>query len=161
MSTEESADPQWQYCPFSHPLMTRQMGCELASEVTRRDGPAIACQQASAFQDCEELFHVLRDASLAEQQMEHDLTVVPSSLLKKVQIASIVALQSRLQDDGSTLAAAVHSDNSDKTSIQSINAVVQAAKAKFQSWSSLDLQDIAAYIVSFPLQRRRQSKKSR
>lgn len=161
MTEGDSGNPQWLYCPFAHPLMTRQMACEKADEVTRRDGPAIACQQAPSHEVCQGLFQVLLDASLSQQGMEHDLTVVPSSLLKKIQIAGIVALRQRLQGDGPLLADAEIVEHAVTNPIQSIHAVVQAAKAKFQIWSSLDLKEIASFIVSYPLQRRRQSKKSR
>jgi len=137
------------------------MSCELASEVTRRDGPAIACQTASAQADCQSLFQALRETSLAHQGMEHDLTVVPSSLLKKIQVGGIIALQFCIQDKGQLPDSAENIENLGSTPIESINAVVQTAKAKFQLWSSLDLTQVASFIASFPLQRRRQSRKTR
>lgn len=150
----------WHYCPFAHPLMIRQFGCEKANEVTRRDGPAIACRDVIAHAACQSLFDVVLAASLSAQGLEHDLTQIPSSLLKKVQIGSILAIQQGLE-------SARHSENRENlaqqsdTQVASIHAVVQAAHSENKSWSSLKLQPIIKFIDTFQLQRRRQSRKSR
>ena len=151
---------EWHYCPFAHPLMIRQFGCEQANEVTRRDGPAIACRDVTAHATCQSLFDVILAATLSAQGLQHDLTQIPSSLLKKVQVGSILAIQQSLQSK----TQAENSENlaqPSETQVASIYAVVQAAHSENKSWSSLQLQSIIAFIDSFQLQRRRQSRKSR
>jgi len=155
------AQGEWHFCPFAHPLMIRQFQCQQANEVTRRDGPAIACQNADAQVTCQSLFDYILAATLAAQGLNHDLTQIPSSLLKKIQVASILALQNLQPSTGAVPEKASTSGQVDTTGVESIYAVVQAAKAEHESWSSLALQPIIQYIESFQLQRRRNSQKNR
>jgi len=153
------AAEKWCYCPFSHPLMVRQFACQWAHEVTRRDGPAIACQQEDAHTICQDLFNVILAATLSAQDLPLDLTKIPSSLLKKIQFGSILALNSQLHG------TAVHepdanAESADSSRIENIYAVVQSAKVKYPLWSLLDLHPLIRFIDSYQLPRRRQSKPS-
>jgi len=147
---------EWRYCPFSYPLIIRQFECELAKEVTRRDGPAIACRKEDAQTVCQRLFDELVAATLAAQGLEFDLTQIPASLLKKIQVGGILALDALVSGAGSLPAPAT----ADKSKVESIYAVVQAAKAKNESWSSQHLAAVTQFVEAFQLQRRRQSTKS-
>ena len=149
---------EWLYCPFAHPIMVRQFDCECANEVTRRDGPAIACQRAMSHADCQLWFERVMKATLAAQEMELDLTKIPSSLLKKIQFGSILSLQ-RVQK--STKDSDKSESAGDLAQVPNVNAVVQAVKTESDIWSSVDLQFIVEYIESFQLQRRRNAHKSR
>ena len=81
-------------CAFSGALIGKQYGCQYALEVTRREGPSIACTSANLHEQCALLMVELKAAAIPHFGFEDDLTQMPHSVIMKIQSGGLAALRS-------------------------------------------------------------------
>jgi len=86
-------------CPYRTTLITRSFTCPHASEITRRDGPDIACNQATSHQLCEEFYNRLKVQVLPAMGHTEDLTQLPASVLQKIQFGGLLGLNKQVRAD--------------------------------------------------------------
>ena len=93
-------------CPFAAPLTTGRAACAAAVEVVRRGGSEYDCDRADAHARCTALFAGLKATGLAAFDMPDDLTLMPHSVLVKIQTGGLAGL-ARLVDDGAAADAQI------------------------------------------------------
>ena len=76
-------------CPFSATLAKNDFACPRASQVIRRGGAEFSCQSAAAHTRCQQLFERCKQAALPEFGVEDDLTMMPQSVLVKIQFGGL------------------------------------------------------------------------
>jgi hypothetical protein len=130
-------------CAFSGALIGKQYGCQYALEVTRREGPSIACTSDSMHQKCAVLLAEMKAAALPHFGYEDDLTQMPHSVLMKIQSGGLAGLQKHLQ--GTTSLAAV----------ENIEQLVIEAEKRYADLSAVPFSKFTQDIVDFKLRRRR------
>jgi len=128
-------------CPFRNTLITKDYGCENAREATHRDGPGVICDQTEAHNRCVVLFEALKTATLPALNIPDDLTQMPASVIGKIQYGGLAALSEMLAQNHS--------------SIDNINALIEAASNKYQNIKDFDFEKIVPVIINYKLQRRR------
>jgi len=128
-------------CPFRHPIITRDYGCELSHEVTFREGPGITCANSDSWQRCTALFEGLKSAALPAFEVADDLTQMPASVISKIQYGGLAALASLLQ---------VQQD-----SINNINDLVSRAIETCGAVDQLDYGNIVPKILHYRMRKRR------
>ena len=79
-------------CPFALPLLAQDAKCSKGTVVARRAGPDISCHNADCNQRCRNVHEGLLRVTLVAQDMEYDLTIIPHSLLAKIQYGGLQAL---------------------------------------------------------------------
>ncbi len=130
-------------CAFSGALIGKQYGCQYALEVTRREGPSIACTSEKMQQKCAVLLDKLKTAALSHFGYEDDLTQMPHSVLMKIQSGGLAGLQKHLQGASSVEA------------VENIEQLVNDAEKRFGDLSAIPFSDFVRDIVEFKLRRRR------
>ena len=130
-------------CPFRATIMTRSFACDHAEEITRREGPDIACDFPGANEKCFELFTQLKARALDTMGHEDDLTTLPASVLQKIQFGGLLGLQSQV--DGTA--------SNDK--VENIVALVDKAIQQYGDIDSFPFDICVERIVSFKLKKRR------
>jgi hypothetical protein len=130
-------------CAFSGALIGKQYNCQYALEVTRREGPSIACTSATMHQKCAMLMEDLKAAALPQFGHEDDLTQMPHSVLMKIQSGGLAGLQKHLQGASSV------------TVVDNIAQLVTDAEQRFGRLSAIPYGDFVQDIVEFKLRRRR------
>lgn len=130
-------------CPFRATIMTRSFACDQAEEITRREGPDIACNLLSANEKCSELFNQLKARALDTMGYEDDLTTLPASVLQKIQFGGLLGMQSQVD----SAASADRVDN--------IVALVNKALAQYGDIDKFPFESCVETIVSYKLKRRR------
>ncbi len=80
-------------CPFSATLARNDFACSLATQVIRRGGTEFACQSATAHTRCRQLLEHCKQAALPAFGVEDDLTVMPQSVLVKIQFGGLLGVQ--------------------------------------------------------------------
>lgn len=138
-----SATNQPLKCPFRATLMTRSFACEHAEEITRREGPDIACKSTMLNSQCFEFFNELKSRSLAKMGQEDDLTTMPASVLQKIQFGGLLGLQSQL--DSSALSERV--DN--------IAALIEQALQRYGGLDKCPFEVCVDAVEAYKLKRRR------
>ena len=133
--------PQQHKCPFRHPIITRDYGCENAQEVTFREGPGIVCVNNDSWQRCTVLFEALKSAALPAFEVVDDLTEMPASVIRKIQYGGLSALASML--------------NTQQDSIDNINDVVGCAIDTYGAVDQLDYEVIVPIIKNYRMRKRR------
>ena len=128
-------------CPFRQTLITRDFACELAKEVTHRDGPGIVCEQADAQRRCTAVLDAIKAAALPALEVVDDLTQMPASIMSKIQYGSLVALSEIL--------------NQSDQPVENINVLVQSAMEKYQTVENFDFDKIVPVIKDYRLRKRR------
>lgn len=131
-------------CPFRNPLITHDYGCEKAREMTRREGPDIGCTDNAANRQCHLVFDAVKQAVLTSLSLADDLTLLPASLLSKIQYGTALGL---LRESGSVNAE----------SVDNIHAVITQAEKSFSQPAMLPLSSLVAVVTAFQLRRRRGS----
>ena len=128
-------------CRFRNPLITRVFACEHAHEITDRNGPGIVCQLESAHQHCSLLFDTLKAVALPILGMPDDLTVMPASVITKIQCGGLVALSQ-------TIGKHEPSEN--------ISALVESVFETYEDLGDLDYGLIIQTIKNYKMRKRRQ-----
>ena len=127
-------------CHFRQPLITRDFACEHALEITYRDGPGIACQQEDAHQRCGLLSAALKAEALPALDMPDDLTVMPASVIIKIQYGGLIALS---QDMGKNELT------------NNINALVASVIETYKNFDDLNYELIIQAIKDHKSRKRR------
>ena len=130
-------------CPFRATIMTRSFACDHAEEITRREGPDIACNLLGANEKCSELFNQLKTRALDAMGKEDDLTTLPASVLKKIQFGGLLGLQSQVDSAASN----------DK--VEDIVALVENATEQYGGIDDFPFNVCVESIVAYKLKRRR------
>ena len=130
-------------CAFSGALMGKQYGCQYALEVTRREGPSIACSSEKMQMKCAILMDELKAAALPHFGYEDDLTQMPHSVLMKIQSGGLAGLQKHLQDATNMKA------------VENIEQLVIDAEKRYGELSAVPFSKFVQDIVDFKLRRRR------
>ncbi len=123
--------------------MTRSFGCDHAEEITRRDGPDIACNSLNANNLCIELFEQLKSRALNAMDYEDDLTTLPASVLQKIQYGGLLGLQTVVD-------SAAQSEK-----VVNIVSLVGKAAEHFNSIDKIPYETCVDTIVKYKLKRRR------
>lgn len=129
-------------CPFRATIMTRSFGCAHAEEITRREGPDIACNSASSNALCQEFFNMLKIPALDELGYEDDLTTMPASVMQKIQFGGLLGLQQALS-------------NIDKDSIDNVAQLMDDAYQQFGGVGDFPFDACIESIKNFKLRTRR------
>jgi hypothetical protein len=130
-------------CPFRATLMTRSFGCEHAEEITRREGPDIACKSPALNEVCEGVFDKLKDKALARMGYTDDLATLPASVLQKIQYGGLLGLQSQLES-GAT-----------GERVENIAALVEQAAQRYGRIEDYPYEVCLRVIEAYKLKRRR------
>ncbi len=131
-------------CVFSATLVAEDYACELAQSVVRRGGPEIACASIEASQCCQQLFTCLKLPVLTARGLEDDLTVIPHSILVKIQYAGLSILMQRLDAAG---------DGNGK--ITNIHALVAQAIEHYGAINDVPCAEFTDTITAYKIRRRR------
>ena len=127
-------------CAFSGALIGKQYGCQFALEVTRREGPSIACTSAAMHEKCAALIVELKAAALPQFGYEDDLTQMPHSVLMKIQMGGLAGLQKQMLAVGK---------------IDNIAHLVSDAEQRYGNFSGIPYANFVQEIVDFKVRRRR------
>lgn len=130
-------------CAFAGALIGKQYGCQYALEVTRREGPSIACTSEDMHDKCALLFKELKAAALPHLGYEDDLTQMPHSALMKIQMGGLAALQKHI------LSA------SELTDVTNIAQLLGDAQQRFSDLHAVPCAQFVQDIADFKLRRRR------
>lgn len=130
-------------CAFSGALIGKQNGCQYALEVTRREGPSIACTSQQMHKQCAVLLDALKSAALPQFGYEDDLTQMPHSVMMKIQAGGLAALQKHL-----------HSTTG-LTAVDNVAQLVMDVNQHYDAISSIPFDRLVQDIVDFKLRRRR------
>ena len=130
-------------CPFRAPVMTRSFACQYAEEITRREGPDIACGSSEANEKCSEFFKQLKTRALDHMGHEDDLTTLPASALQKIQFGGLLGLQSQID-------SAAPSDH-----VENIVELVEKAMLEYGGIEKFPFDSCVDSIVAYKLKRRR------
>jgi len=128
-------------CAFSGALMGKQYSCQNALEVTRREGPSIACTSADMHQKCAELLGELKAAALPSFGYADDLSQMPHSVLMKIQSGGLLGLQNHLHGTTGFV-------------VENIEHLVVEAEKRYGGFSLIPYTDFVQDIVEFKLRRR-------
>jgi len=123
--------------------MTRSFSCEYAEEITRREGPDIACNSTTINALCFGFFNELKNKSLARLGYEDDLTTLPASVLQKIQYGGLLGLQSLIDNSAS----------GDR--VDNIAALIDKASQQFESLENYPFDECVDAVEVFKLKRRR------
>jgi hypothetical protein len=137
-------------CPFSAPLVAEDFACRQAEPVIRRGGTEIACRSETSCTRCSDLHRVIKAAALADQDYTDDLTLVPHSLLVRIQYGGLLGLQRLI--DGSSDSA---------TRIDDIDSLVETALARFGGPPGIPAAELSLDIAACKLPGRRSRKQRR
>jgi hypothetical protein len=130
-------------CPFRATIMTRSYGCEHAEEITRREGPDVACNSASSNVQCQQFFNAIKGPALDALGHEDDLTTMPASVLQKIQYGSLLGLQRQVTGDPN------------KDSVDSIAQLMEEAITRFDGVEGFPLESCIDAIKSYKMRKRR------
>ncbi len=128
-------------CRFRHSLITRTFACKLAHEIADRNGPGILCQQRESHEHCCLLFDTLKAVALPVLGVPDDLTVMPASVITKIQCGGLIALSQ-------TIGKHEPSEN--------INALVESIFETYEDFNDLDFGPVVKTIMNYKLRKRRQ-----
>ena len=131
-------------CAFSNTLVTNQFGCEQGMQVTRRDGPDVACLSEAAHRRCEMLFERMKQVALPAFGVEDDLLSMPHSVLVKIQFGGLLGLQ-RLVENGAE----------DSGNVANIHDLVGRAIEMHGSLEAIPCPAFVEDMISYKLKRRR------
>jgi hypothetical protein len=135
-------------CPFTGALIGRQFGCQCSEEVTRREGPSIACNNTDMQAQCTQLFSQMKSAAITKLGYEDDLTQIPHAVLMKIQMGGLCGLQNIVNKKESGA-------ESKALSVGDIQALVSGANQTFGSIENIPLNDLVEDIIHYKLKRRR------
>ena len=130
-------------CPFRAPVMTRSFACQYAEEITRREGPDIACSSSEANAKCSEFFKQLKTRALDNMGHEDDLTTLPASILQKIQFGGLLGLQSQIDSTASN------------DRVEDIVTLVEKAIQEYGGIENFPFGHCVESIVAYKLKRRR------
>jgi hypothetical protein len=130
-------------CPFSQALLPGDFGCRHARVVTRREGPAVACDDPLSHARCGEVLTRLKQTGLPALGHEDDLTQLPHGIAMKVQMGGLLGLQ-RLLDPGVEALA-----------VTDVGTVVEGAVVRQGGVDGVPWADLVADMSGFQLKRRR------
>jgi len=122
--------------------MTNTFGCPNATEITRRDGPDIACTALNAHRDCEEFYRELKSQALIALGYKDDPTQTPASIVQKIQYGGLLGLQGQVMDNS-------------VDSVKNIEKLVSLAHQKYGNLSNFPYQYCIDSIRTYKLKRRR------
>lgn len=129
-------------CPFRHTLIQRDFGCEHAQDITRREGPDVACQDAAAQGRCTALFDHLHTRAVPAFGVEDDLTQMPQSVLVKIQFGGLLGLERLLGEGGGER-------------VDNVNGLVVRVLERFGAPGGMPLEQILPDITGYKIRRRR------
>lgn len=130
-------------CPFRATIMTRSFGCNHAEEITRREGPDIACNDSEVNEKCNNLFAQLKARALGTMGHEDDLTTLPASVLQKIQFGGLLGLQSQIDSTASS------------EKVENIVDLVEKAIEQYGGVDNFPFDGCIETIVSYKMKRRR------
>lgn len=131
-----------QKCPFAMPLTKGLATCHNAQEVVRRGGSEFDCRSAADHRVCARVFQGLKSQALPAFGVEDDLTVMPHSVLVKVQSGGLRGLERLLGERGSD------------TPVPDIAGLVGQAVERFGSPELFPYSKLEKDMLSFNLERR-------
>lgn len=130
-------------CPFRATLMTRSFSCEHAEEITRREGPDVACNSSALNMRCFIFFNELKGRALAKMGHEDDLTSLPASVLQKIQFGGLLGLQSQIDSSASI------------ERVDNIAALIERASQRYDSLDDYPFDVCVEAVEAYKLKRRR------
>jgi len=128
-------------CPFGSTLVSETCRCDYAEQVVRRGGAEIICQNDSAHSRCVDLFQRIKEAALPAFDVEDDLTIMPHSVLQKIQFGGLLGLQSLIT--GQTT-----------DTVANVVSLVDTAEAKYHDLASFPYAELITFISTYKLKRR-------
>jgi len=130
-------------CAFSDTLKKGDFTCIHAKSVVRRGGNEIACQGEKEHNRCAELFEKLKLATLAELNLEDDLTSVPHSVLVKVQFGGLLGLQSKYRPS-----------EADSSRVEDVDQLISTAIENAGGLDGIPYGEFVSGITEYRLPRR-------
>jgi hypothetical protein len=132
-------------CPFSATLARNDFSCARATQVIRRGGAEFACQSQTAHTRCRQLFEHCKQAVLPKLGVEDDLTMMPQSVLVKIQFGGLLGLQ-----------RSIPGQPPEATRVDDIDALIAAAAGHFAGIESIPYDLLVDDIIAWKLPRRRE-----
>ena len=129
-------------CPFASPLIKDTAACPYAREVVRRGGSEFDCLSEPAHDLCEQVFAGLRVCALVAADVEDDPTLMPHSLLVKIQSGGLLGLQRLLGESDADARLA------------EIGDLVARASAHFGGADRIPYAALGEDMTGFKLERR-------
>jgi len=123
-------------------LITRSFGCAHASEVTRREGPDIGCNDPEINNLCKQFFSEIKQYALPELGYTDDLTAMPASVLQKIQFGGLLGLRAQVEGISSE-------------DVSNISALVTDAFQKFGNIDQFPFDSCLDRIRNYQIKRRR------
>lgn len=130
-------------CPFRATIMTRSFSCAYAEEITRRDGPDVACNSPTSNAACHDFFGALKSRALDELGYEDDLTTMPASVLQKIQFGGLLGLQQQVVE------------KSDIDSIDNVAQLMKDAIKKYEGVNGFPFATCVESIKNYKMRKRR------
>ncbi|MGD8568555.1 MAG: hypothetical protein PVJ39_10735 [Gammaproteobacteria bacterium] len=130
-------------CPFRAPIMTRSFGCIHSEEITRREGPDVACNSSTSNALCHDFFNNMKSRALDALGHEDDLTTMPASVLQKIQYGGLLGLQQQV------------SDKPDNVNVDNVAQLMDDAIVKYDSISGFPFDACVESIKSYKMRKRR------
>lgn len=129
-------------CPFRATIMTRSFGCRHGCEVTRRDGPDIACNHEPDNALCQAFFDALKIRALDAMDYADDLTTLPASVLQKIQFGGLLGLQQSMGEV-------------DKEAVDDIAQLMEGAIEKYTDMQNMPFDECLVAIKTYKMRKRR------
>jgi hypothetical protein len=129
-------------CPFAMPLTKGLAGCHNAQAVVRRGGTELDCRSEAAHRVCTSVFEGLKSRALPAFGVEDDLTLMPHSVLVKVQSGGLLGLKRLL------------GEISPGTPVPDIAGLIGEAIERYGSPKHVPYSELEQDMLSFKLERR-------
>ena len=131
-----------QKCPFAMPLTKGLAGCHNAQEVVRRGGLELDCRSAADHRVCASVFEGLKAQALPAFGVEDDLTLMPHSVLVKVQSGGLQGLRRLL------------GESSPDAPVPDIAGLIGKVVQRYGSPERITYSEIEQDMLAFKLERR-------
>ena len=129
-------------CAFSGALMGKQFGCQSTLEVTRRDGPSMACTDELMHSKCALLMERMREVAIPQFGFADDLSQMPHSVVMKIQQGGLSGLQKLIRDTNNI------------ESVSNIQPLVIEAEQRYGDFATIPINDFVDDMINYKLRRR-------
>lgn len=129
-------------CVFAMTQIANEFSCQNAQRVTRRNGPDIECCDASAHQQCVDIYAYLKLIGLDEFGLDDDLTQVPHGTWAKIQFGGLMALES------------INAGH-DVSRVENITHTIQCIKRQYASLDELPREQVLTAMRNYRIRRRK------
>ncbi len=121
-------------CPFEKAILSTQFVCDKAVHRYVGERTGVACESASARQDCVTLLRLLREGSRFALRVTDTARALPFGMEMKIVFGGLAALQALLRRTEGSMADTIY-------------GMVQEAKQYYGSLEQIPCQEMVRYIA--------------